>query len=421
MIFAKRVAVIIITAVLCIIYLQLRTRDYNATLRSLYQSVGMGELIADEQDDFAQSVDKSQHSQPSQPQTPDNGAITTFTGLRLQPSTLRPPNSNYTRAVIMGHLATENTTFLSVAPTDIERYIYIVDDLSAPLHTPMNKGHEAMVYLTYILDNYNTLPDINIFMHAHQRAWHTPELLNHEATEALKRLSSERVWREGYMNLRCHWDPGCPERIYPGRSYRENTKAEEVAVARAWAEMFPGVPIPDALGAPCCAQFAVSGERIRSIPRADFERYRNWLIHTTEGDWVSGRVFEYIWQVIFTGEPKVCPDSRTCYCDGYGICFTTAEAFEEWFELHHRWGEALKELDVWEATAKVVDGVGDWKKIEQMKIEIPVPGKNWELKEDIERTLRTLIDVRIEAIRNGTDAEVRARVAGRNRKDGDGY
>jgi len=321
----------------------------------------------------------------------------------------------------MGHLATENTTFLSLAPVDIQQYIYIVDDLSAPLHTPMNKGHEAMVYLTYILDNYNSLPDINVFMHAHQRAWHTPELLNHEATEALKRLSSERVWREGYMNLRCHWDPGCPERIYPGRSYRENTKAEEVAVARAWAEMFPGVPIPDALGAPCCAQFAVSGERIRSIPRADFERYRNWLIRTTEGDWVSGRVFEYIWQVIFTGEPKVCPDSRTCYCDGYGICFTTAEAFEEWFELHHRWGETLKELDVWEAKAKVVDGVGDWKKMEQMKIEIPVPGKNWELKEDIDRTLRTLIDVRIDAIRNGTDPEVRARVAGRNWKDGDGY
>ncbi|KAJ9661754.1 hypothetical protein H2198_001719 [Neophaeococcomyces mojaviensis] len=421
MIFAKRVALVAITAALCIIYFQLKNRDYSSTLQSLSQSVGLGELVDDGQEDTRPPVNKQQHSQPTQPQAPSNGITTSFTGLHLPPSTFRPPNSTYTRAVIMGHLTIENTTFLSLAPPDIQQYIYIVDDLSAPLHTPMNKGHEAMVYLTYILDHYDSLPDINIFMHAHQRAWHTPELLNHEATEVLKRLSSERVWREGYMNLRCHWDPGCPERIYPGRSYRENTKAEEVAVARAWAEMFPGVSIPDALGAPCCAQFAVSSDRITNIPRENFERYRNWLIRTKESDWVSGRVFEYIWQVIFTGEPKVCPDSRACYCDGYGICFTTHEAFEEWFGLHHRWGDAMKELDEWEQKAKIIDQVKDWTKIEQKKVEIPVPGKNWELKEEIDRSLQTLIDMRVEAIRNGTDPEVRASVAGRSWKLGDGY
>ena len=46
--------------------------------------------------------------------------------------------------------------------------IYVVDDPSAPLHPPKNKGHEVMVYLTYIIDHYDELADVTMFMHAHQ-------------------------------------------------------------------------------------------------------------------------------------------------------------------------------------------------------------------------------------------------------------
>ena len=46
--------------------------------------------------------------------------------------------------------------------------IYVVDDPYAPLHPPKNKGHEVMVYLTYIIDHYDELADVTMFMHAHQ-------------------------------------------------------------------------------------------------------------------------------------------------------------------------------------------------------------------------------------------------------------
>jgi len=61
----------------------------------------------------------------------------------------------------------------------VQLFTYIVNDRKAPLHTPRNKGHEAMAYLTFLIDHYDllaknvngTAPDILIFMHSHQRAW----------------------------------------------------------------------------------------------------------------------------------------------------------------------------------------------------------------------------------------------------------
>jgi len=61
----------------------------------------------------------------------------------------------------------------------VQLYTYIVNDHKAALHPPRNKGHEAMVYLTFLIDRYDfladnvngTAPDILLFMHSHRRAW----------------------------------------------------------------------------------------------------------------------------------------------------------------------------------------------------------------------------------------------------------
>lgn len=421
MIFAKRIAVLLLTAVLLILYFRARTQNYHSTLQRLSQRVGLGDLVDDEEEDFQEQLNRQKG-----PFTNNNHVTHNSSESSYPTGTLKPAGEPYTRALVIGRLYSENTTWLdSYLPTDayLIPYLYIVDDHTAALHTPINKGHEAMVYLTYILDHYDSpsLPDISIFMHPHQLAWHTPELLNHDAAETLKRLSSERVTREGYMNLRCHWDPGCPERLQPGTSYRDNLKREEIAIAHAWAEMFPGEPVPDSIGAPCCAQFAVSRERIRAIPKASYERYRAWLLRTEETDWISGRVFEYLWHKIFTNQATLCPDARACYCDGYGICFQTPDLFETWFDNHHHWRRATKELEQWEERATIVNSVGNWKKVEQMKLDIPVPGRNIELKQEIDERFRLLVRLRTEALKNGTDPQIRAAVAGRPWEVGNGY
>ena len=44
----------------------------------------------------------------------------------------------------------EDTSWVHEYLPDWPSSIYVVDDPKAPLTVPKNKGHEAMVYLTYV-------------------------------------------------------------------------------------------------------------------------------------------------------------------------------------------------------------------------------------------------------------------------------
>ena len=103
-------------------------------------------------------------------------------------------------------------------------------------------------------------------MHAHRHAWHNNMLLGLDAAQMIKRLNHERVARMGYMNVRCHHDPGCPDWIHmdrPGGDFDFFHKPEEIYWRRnIWEEIHPGAPIPPSISGICCAQFAVSRQRI---------------------------------------------------------------------------------------------------------------------------------------------------------------
>jgi hypothetical protein len=54
-------------------------------------------------------------------------------------------------AVVVAAQASENATWLNEYFPEWEKNIYRVDNASAPLTVPKNKGRESMVYLTYVL------------------------------------------------------------------------------------------------------------------------------------------------------------------------------------------------------------------------------------------------------------------------------
>ena len=60
--------------------------------------------------------------------------------------------------------------------------------------------------------------------------------------------------------------------------------------------------VPETIASQCCAQFAVTREAVQRHGVEVYVRMRNWLMRTTLGDDVSGRVFEKLWAYIFTGE-----------------------------------------------------------------------------------------------------------------------
>ena len=212
-------------------------------------------------------------------------------------------------------------------PRSWQRAIYTVNPSNEIIAahsfiTPMNKGHEAMAYLTYIIDNYNgAIPSIVAFLHSHRQgffeAWHVDTPL-HDNVIAMRLLNLDFVRQAGYVNLRCNWNPGC---------YRKGTeRANGHITSEIWDQLMGETSTPLFNGKPgghgavknlpsfhdreresmemtisstCCAQFAVSREQIYQRPLKDYVKIRDWLIGTELDDRHSGRVLEYMWHIIF--------------------------------------------------------------------------------------------------------------------------
>lgn len=303
----------------------------------------------------------------------------------------------------MGRLQEEDISWVEDELPDINHAIYTVNGNSfSPerLHVPVNKGREAMVYLTYIIDHYDNLSDTTLFFHSHQKAWHNNVLLNNDTPTTIRALSDERVARLGYMNTRCHLDPGCPSWIHldrPEVDYDLHNKPEEpIFTTDVFHELFPYERAPPVLSQPCCAQFAVSRDRIRLNRLSDYVNWRRWLLHTPLEDGDSGRVFEYLWQYIFTTNAEYCPRPHSCYCDGYGICFGSALEYDKWmakYEERQNAGFALE----------------DWNERQEAAMGDPTPddGLGESLKSRIRRLTKELDEAKEEAIERGKSAKNR--------------
>lgn len=211
-------------------------------------------------------------------------------------------------AVVVASRLSENTTWLDDALPDFEVVKYVTDDLDADLFVPVNKGHEAMVYLTYIVNNYHNLPSLVIFSHAQRYQWHNDDPL-YDGARMLSRVQIPYLHQKGYTNLRCAWHWGCPAEIRPFEHGDDPAPTDPAAFIlqdvkpyfykHAFEAMFPGEPVPEVVGTGCCAQFAVSAERIRQRSIGDYQRVRRWIIRTELPDNVSGRIMEYIWHSMF--------------------------------------------------------------------------------------------------------------------------
>jgi len=333
------------------------------------------------------------------------------------PSTIEPTDSkNLTLALVIASLAEENTAWaralISTVP-NLAPIIYIVDAPSDALLIPVNKGHEAMPYLSHIIANYDTLADVTLFMHAHQYTWHNNDALGSDSAQIVQHLNPSKVLRDGYTNLRCHLDPGCPAHLHPASVTAETAdinRPEELHVAQAWRELFPGTPIPEVLSQPCCAQFALSRARLRSVPLAEYVRHRDWIVNTQLEDAVAGRVWEYVWQYLWTGQWEVCPEEHVCYCDLYGVCFGGEEEYDAWLEkrkglkvLGAQWDELRTEDE-----AKPGQGVMEGQRAKDIKAQ----------RAELEAVLEAEKKV---ALARGKDPRLRAAEIGRAWKDGDGF
>jgi len=204
------------------------------------------------------------------------------------------------KAIIAVSTKENDVSWMKEYVPDWQANIYVMDDPTANLTVEQNKGNEGAAYLTYLIDNYNNLPDIMVFIHALRYQWHNDDPM-YDHVPVLRNLQLPHVREHGYVNLRCTWDIGCPRSIEPTAD-----DAPDFApywpftnLHKAWTltfkDFFPGEPLPERVGAPCCAQFAMSKEKVRERTVEDYKRYRNWLWTTGYESMVSGRIMEYMW------------------------------------------------------------------------------------------------------------------------------
>lgn len=197
---------------------------------------------------------------------------------------------------------------------DWQHFIYIVDleegaNSSTGYRTRMNRAHEAMPYLTYIVQHYPDFPDIVAFIHphrggrgAHDSAWHT-DVPHNDAVTMLGSLRVDTVAERGYVNLRCvDVLPGCPDEIQPWRSPPNVEKTAEHVFPYYYASLF-NVSLSQVrqqasvVAQPCCAQFAVSKQQLLARPKAEYEHFIDFLENTVQDgheDETAGRVMEYM-------------------------------------------------------------------------------------------------------------------------------
>ncbi|KAF3286784.1 hypothetical protein TWF970_008623 [Orbilia oligospora] len=226
----------------------------------------------------------------------------------VTPSKKPAGGKKHEKTVIMGKTYKEDATWVKEKLPDWRPIIYAVDSRTDKdyLHVLVNKGKESMPYLTYLIDFYDDLSDINVFIHAHEngypRAWHNdPESADYSAVKMLELLRLDNIREKGYVNLRCNPNPGCPADLHPQNESFDKGRIE-IGWRKLWAHIHGNNLYPESVGVACCAQFAVTRERVHEQPKEYYEKLMDWLLTTDEED--AGRVFEYFWHMIF-GMPAV--------------------------------------------------------------------------------------------------------------------
>ncbi|KAL8792954.1 MAG: hypothetical protein Q9195_004451 [Heterodermia aff. obscurata] len=280
---------------------------------------------------------------------------------RFQPGVPKVPGSDYSRVIVIPRTKDEDIAWIAEELPGLELSVYVVDEPNAPLHPPKNKGHEVMA-------------------------------------------------------------PGCPKWLFFNSTEELIGKQEESYLAKSWSELFPLEPFPPYLAQPCCAQFAVSSERINSIPRSRFAFYRDWMIKTPLTDYVSGRIMEYSWQYIFTGKGAMCPAEHLCYCDTFGICFGGSTQYEHFVQLEDRRKEFESDLEKWKEADRLfrdslVNGTSD----EIANSTAPDQTQQEHLQEQIRIIDKEREVLKKRAMTRGDDPRLRAEECGRTWMEGDGF
>ncbi|QGY39524.1 DUF3431 domain-containing protein [Pseudodesulfovibrio cashew] len=185
-----------------------------------------------------------------------------------------------------------------------------------------NIGRESHTYLTHIVRNYERLADVNVFLqgnpfdHLDDRHQGSVEMLRNMIAD----VADRRVPFKGFAWFKLKCDGlGRPHDLRkPENEGRWAGWGKDIPLAEVFERLFDAsFPRQLVVRAPA-GIFAVTGERIRSRPKA-FYAYALGLLEADPADECNtGHAFERLWQHIFNGntawnrEVYPAPDGPVC-------------------------------------------------------------------------------------------------------------
>jgi hypothetical protein len=153
-----------------------------------------------------------------------------------------------------------------------------------------NKGQEASVYLRYIIDNYQNLPEYTIFLHAHE---YSPHHIG-KISSVVNELVDMKTYYHNFNNYKLGYiltNPIVNEVVKWYNEYLE----PEIGPIDSYGDW--------TVGHQGCGQFLVHRNTIMIRPLNFYKKLYDWIISTDLPNAWTSRFTEWTWHLIWNQVP----------------------------------------------------------------------------------------------------------------------
>ncbi|KAI1529584.1 repeatmulti-domain protein [Pyrenophora tritici-repentis] len=212
--------------------------------------------------------------------------------------------------IIKSRLENEDLSWMDRLPRNWQRTVLTIDNDFAKLHEGakrVDRGRVADVYLRWIIENYNKLPEVIVFLPPENQ----PRTSGQHIRSEIPKLRARSIQSSGFAPLKCPEVEMCEKLVHPFRSPPYEIRTLDEPMGNVWKQIFGDAKMGgEDLAASPSAEFAVSKAQVQKRSVDEYLKAWTWLNRTPMDDDSAGLVLEYLWPFLFGRDALFCPDFK---------------------------------------------------------------------------------------------------------------